>query len=497
MDELQRLIGIIERHNSKPVVDLADNKSYESRYYNLVRKNAVASDIEAVKALYGVTVEALPTNYRMLKSRLKSKLYDHLLMIDLGGTNSSSSVLEEHELRQELHKSRILFMLNEHDLLRKIIDKVIRSAKESVYNDIVLEALEIKRKVDLYSLKQIPFQSINQEIQYFKDIVWLEKNAEDIFFNLRFDLNFNVSKKRASLNHLPQKIDQIKDMWLKTGSYKIFEYFFLLQNHYLELIGDYEEILKFNNEVKLMHRNGELNHKRFNVQLNAFVQIYACLRTSRLTEGLTLAEASLELIAPSDVNWFANMENYFLLAMHSQNYALAAELIAKVYESPHYYLQNNLSKERWALMRAFLSIVMQHRLTPEDKEALGNATMISKDKQGFNVFLLVLEFVEFLCKEIDDSEAELLMDRYRKYISNYLRGYMAERARLFLRFMIQILKEQCSYLRVSLESKSMFKKLKVTKPPGEAYAEVEIVPYEHLWELVLDILKKKSELPAS
>ena len=35
-----------------------------------------------------------------------------------------------------------------------------------------------------------------------------------------------------------------------------------------------------------------------------------------------------------------------------------------------------------------------------------------------------------------------------------------------------------------------YQKLIETPTPGDAYAEIEIVPYEHLWELILETLPK-------
>jgi hypothetical protein len=32
--------------------------------------------------------------------------------------------------------------------------------------------------------------------------------------------------------------------------------------------------------------------------------------------------------------------------------------------------------------------------------------------------------------------------------------------------------------------------LRDTSPPGEAFAEVEIIPYENLWNIVLDLLRE-------
>ena len=40
------------------------------------------------------------------------------------------------------------------------------------------------------------------------------------------------------------------------------------------------------------------------------------------------------------------------------------------------------------------------------------------------------------------------------------------------------------------KGKLWFEKMKNTPEPGDAYAEVEIIPYERLWEIVLGYMRE-------
>ena len=42
------------------------------------------------------------------------------------------------------------------------------------------------------------------------------------------------------------------------------------------------------------------------------------------------------------------------------------------------------------------------------------------------------------------------------------------------------------------KGQKLYQKLIDSPPPGDAYAEIEIVPYEHLWEHILTILDRQS-----
>ncbi len=115
---------------------------------------------------------------------------------------------------------------------------------------------------------------------------------------------------------------------------------------------------------------------------------------------------------------------------------------------------------------------------------------LSKDKSGFNLSLLVLDIIKSFSHDgVDNFESKA--ERIRKYITKYLRGEKAERPRLFLRLLLVALKHNIEYEATREASENLFTKLSNAQTPGDAFTEVEIIPYEHLWEAVLEILKQR------
>lgn len=78
MDELKRLVRLVVERSSRyfPLINQQDEKSLETRFFNLIRQGDIASDEDAAAALYGK--RALSANYRMLKSRMRKRLLNHL-----------------------------------------------------------------------------------------------------------------------------------------------------------------------------------------------------------------------------------------------------------------------------------------------------------------------------------------------------------------------------------------------------------------------------------
>ncbi|MDZ7607221.1 MAG: hypothetical protein U5K79_16935 [Cyclobacteriaceae bacterium] len=84
MDDIQRLVGIIHQRKQRqyPLLDLKsvnDNSTKENIFFHHVKRKQFKNDAEAASELYGSKSD--DDRYRMLKSRLKQKLLNHLFFL--------------------------------------------------------------------------------------------------------------------------------------------------------------------------------------------------------------------------------------------------------------------------------------------------------------------------------------------------------------------------------------------------------------------------------
>jgi hypothetical protein len=68
----------------------------------------------------------------------------------------------------------------------------------------------------------------------------------------------------------------------------------------------------------------------------------------------------------------------------------------------------------------------------------------------------------------------------------------AERSKLFLKLLLLCFKEAFHFKPIKAKGARTFEKLSNTPQPKDIFAEVEIIPYEHLWEFILEVLSGKS-----
>src|SRR5690606_30880494 len=97
-------------------------------------------------------------------------------------------------------------------------------------------------------------------------------------------------------------------------------------------------------------------------------------------EGLKLASQFLKEFDPYSRNWFAFMEDYFVLAMHAGKGEVCVEIIDAVEKNPYFERLKPINQENWMLYKAFLSFYNPKFRDPIKYHKLpGTLPMHSKD----------------------------------------------------------------------------------------------------------------------
>jgi hypothetical protein len=90
MEDLKRLVSIITKRKQRqyPLLELKsinENSSKENVFFRYIKKGIVNTDDDASKLIYGTKSD--DDRFRMLKSRLKQKLLNHLFFLDFTDNN--------------------------------------------------------------------------------------------------------------------------------------------------------------------------------------------------------------------------------------------------------------------------------------------------------------------------------------------------------------------------------------------------------------------------
>lgn len=490
MQEIEQLLNILQTISSKNVLNayLQKSKSLENIFINGILQNEFDSDTEAAFKLYGT--DQSDVRFKMLKHRVKKKLYNTLITLDI--TAEQLPLRKEIECEKLLILAKLLLKQTEFNLAINLCKKVKVIAAEYEYNELILSALEIELTCLTNQGGLNAFKSRREEFTRYSEIVILEKEAMSLFQVSMVHLKSTVKNRKAYLIELPSLIQRLRTIWDQVRTFNCFYYFYRTSMLYYELIGDFNEIIKITEEAENLVKNNTINAHRFNINLNAYMLIYAHLRTKDYVKGLNYASEFYTMFNPNTKNWFAYMENYFLLAIHAKNHELASVLLHRVRTNTSFTIVTKEARERWQLYTAYLYFIDPTSPVLKDfnyQKFITSVTEYSKDKQGFNVAILILQFMYYLKK--GDTEGLLYrIESLKKYILTHLKDAFSLRSKLFLKLLMLTVTEDYDATSCRIKGAKHYQKLIDTPTPGDAYAEIEIVPYEHLWELILESMPK-------
>lgn len=494
MNELIKILDLVTKGvNLSQVLPLEKGRSSkEITFADNLKAGKYKTDEDASSDIYGKGPNDV--RYKMLKHRLKKKLYNSLLFIDYNKIGTKKYYQREHECLLLLHQAQILKREYELDIVIGLCNKVLGIAEKFDFTNHIVSALELN--ASCYSengnIKLFDRASKELEVQIGKRNN--EQRALLMFQKVKVYLKKSITTRKNMLSAVPGIVSDLESLWWTTRTFTTFDAYYKTSILYYELEGHFGKIAEMTTSALKWVEEGLVNKLLFDANYNKFILVYAHLRSKQYEDGLRYAENYCNDFKYSSVNWFPFMENYFLLALHSRRYELAHALLQRVFDNPSYKMISSSSKERWSLYQSYSTIVSPNSasVTTVFKNPYSlSLPEYSKDKLGFNVAILILQFIYFLQKE--DSEALLYrIESLKKYILTHLKDTFSLRSKTFLKLLILTVTEDFEADTCRKKGQKLYQKLIDTPPPGDAYAEIEIVPYEHLWEHILTILDRQS-----
>lgn len=492
MEEIKELVKIVTNRGVRKISLLDWDEKRRSKDMELfygVQKGVYLTDEQAAEGLYGRTPDLAA--YKMAKSRLRKKLLNHLFFLDFSRSRISHKY--EQECLNLLHQARMLVNLGEHKTSERLLNKLLKISTETEFTYITVSCLELLLYIYSQTGKHRLFYKNKEVLLHYRHIARFEQEAEDYYNMARLELKKSVLARKEYLPKLATILERLRNIWKQSHSFNAFEFYYKLNLFYFELIGNYHEIINTAQESDQLFAGNKINPIRFDHRFNKFMSVSACLRNKDYDHGLSLAREHIQAFDSASSNWFAFMENYVLLAIHAKKYDTALKLIVDVDRNPFFTKLARLTKERWNLYRSYLYFVHPTEILFTEfnyQTLVSSVPEYSKDKQGFNVAILILQYLYFLKKGDTDSLLHRV-EAMRKYAGTHLRDNFSDRTRDIFKLLMLAVKEDFQPIACRKKGRYLYDKLQDVAPPGEAFAEIEIIPYEHIWEIILTILAEQ------
>jgi tetratricopeptide (TPR) repeat protein len=254
----------------------------------------------------------------------------------------------------------------------------------------------------------------------------------------------------------------------------------------------------YKSTISILHETEQLFSKNLHLRQGMHLAEIESIKMNCYTHlndygnAIKAAKRCFDLIPKDNVNQIIIMEQYFQLAMYTRNYEDASGIFKKAVNHPKFSSAATPERtQRWTIFKAYLNYLAECHLVETNSSfkedfdintLFDQAKIYSKDKRGFNVAILILQILFFFenrefSRIIDQTEA------LKTYASRHLRNEEDLRSRTFIRMILQMEKNDFVLKGLPEAVGKHFKKLNESSARG-GMSELEIVPYEHLWERI-------------
>ena len=266
--------------------------------------------------------------------------------------------------------------------------------------------------------------------------------------------------------------------------------------------GDYSKIIDICNEAEAYLRNNPIYEQRVRLAELAMVKMNAYVDLRDYDNGFENAEKCMIYFTPGSNNWLVFLEAYFLLAMHSGNSQKAWDIYNQAVNHPRFAFSSPERQEKWKIFEAFIYYSLrdainkakQSKLAHQAKfrieKFLNEVPIASKDKRGYNVLILSIQIM-FLLNRGDFEGIINRAEALKTYRSRYLKKDEDFRSNCFIKMLLIMEKKSFDYEDTKRLAQKYHEKLKNHQIEYEGTPSMlEVIPFERLWEHVLEDLKR-------
>jgi hypothetical protein len=494
--ELALLVSKVKLKASDLVTTDASSRSMVQEYFQMIQDGKFEDDAEASQYFF----EEDPNfqNYKNLKRNLRKKMLSSIFFMD---PQKAKSDYERAFLfcSKYMAAAKILLHLQAKDSGVRLCQKVFSKALEFELTEFIVDAAKYLR---LHYGTRIGdadhFQYYNTIFKRFSKLNDSESLAQEYYAklmlpNIQSKANNLTISEQAQIYHteLQPALDQYTSPFLHFIGKYIQVIAAMGRNQYAQTIALCDEAIAFFEEKPFT----------YNAPLRVFLhnQLICYTQLKDYTNGKRAAQKSIQLVRKGTYNWYVNKELQVVLAFHAKEYQEAARIF---FEAVNFYKHSSMPavvQERWRIIEAYIYFLVEigliEPLPKMSKFRLGkflnSIPTYSKDKRGLNIPILIIQILFMIAKK-DYDQAIDRSESIKKYSSRYLRKGETFRSNCFINMLLQV--PASSFHSVGVERKAKKYADKLKEQPLEIANqnhEVELIPYEDLWQIVLSQLGKK------
>lgn len=486
----------IDLFNSKIELPFKTRKLYEG-----IINGKITSEPEGMIEIYGELGQK--GNFNKLQSRLKKRLLNTLFFLDFNGTAQSGMYKAKYKIARDTHLVKILSDRHEKQNAYSLAKKTLALANKYEQTDYsLILARYLFTFYSLFSPNKRKKEKINDEIVRLEKIqnaeILAERYYNDVSFiyltkKTKFEKK-ELQKMNGYMSELSVIQKEITSFSFNLNTYNIITSYYILN-------GEYDKSIKYSSEALSF-----FDSKPYNDNASKWSFRNSLILSAIGKKEFSIAEehtkANFEILPVGSYNWYMQCNYHHILLSAQGKFQQLYLLILDVINSKNYnkfILQN----EYWKVIEAYINfLIRMDKIDPSLNTSrkklrpfslsrfLNDVPKFSKDKRGLNISILIIQFLFLL---LDRKYSKLIdrLDAIKQYSYRYLKNDESYRSNLFIKMLLKVADADFHPIAAKRYTKDMYSKLLESNPSINFQStEIEVIPYEKLWEIVMELLEK-------
>jgi len=486
-----RKIEIFDDHSLK------HKNSKFNDFYEALVAGKFKNDRDASRFLYDCT----PTDdkYRQLKSRFRKRLLNTLFFLDVNLPSTSSYDRAYYTCNKDWTLVKILLSKGAEMTANQLARQILTTALKYKFSDVIVNCCRILRKFAAENEDDKLFEEYDAYIKQYSNVFDAEIRSEELFQRVIM----NYYKPAGPKTELTEKIDTYCDALV--GLSEVYQSPVVVYNMYLvwtyryEMLHDYEAMLEVCNQGEKYIEDHPKFYQEDKLATFQLKKMSAYLHLRDFKNGKINAEKCLQSFPEGSVTWFKFMEYYLLLTLHTDNYVNAIAIYNRATGNNKFKRQDSEFRARWGIYDVYLNYILeslgeqnmvlksQRRKSFKLNRFLNDPILYPKDQRMFTIHCIIGQFL-FLLGKKDFTQATERIEKLRNFANRQLKKEEHYRMIQFIRLLQSLAKAEYELDDLTTSEKYYNKLIDRPFYYRGLKSEFEIIPFDRLWNLILERL---------
>lgn len=430
---------------------------------------------------------------RMLRSRAKRRLLNAILFLTLDPKKSSEYTRAQIENQRCLFWVKILLTMGGRMPAERLARISLAQAEKFSFTSNSLEFANVLRYNALLHGDRPKYHEMSLKVFMLLRTYEAEVRAEHERDRIAMEFMRSTAVRPGLLLKVNKARVVVEELMAGAPSRS------LVLSHFYILVMAYQISQEYHKAIKLCDKLQQYFLERphlISPSLSQSLQIHKLESLIYLKEFDQANQAVTEFdhhVSKGQNNWFIQREMRFILATQSLNFTDAEGVLMEVVSQNRFILQPVVRQEKWEVYQLYLDYALQK---PFSKWQISFDTISErvpiyrKDKKGLNVAILIIHIL-LLVRAGRLDEIVLRMEALQTYRYRYLQGSTNRQSAIFFKMLKVLERESFDKQRVMMKSEKLLEELQSsTASYMEMSQSLQILPYEWLWQRVLEDLDK-------